>query len=282
MTRFLAILPPRHNSVTRDPKSKAWPSPTTPTTMSDVDSDSYDAAVTDEMPELMYDTPFAPCANPPDPMASLLELFPDILDAEAMTILDDVNGSVEAATTVLLEQRRLISASSEPAFVTQDRATVKLRPGHCVVTFTSAPTSLFEAVERDEAGVVCAMLAHGEDINAVDPYGRSVIMLAALWGARPSMLRLLLQAGANFAVKDRHGDTPFKEATRRGHTTLAEILRAASLEEKGRLRRRLRRTLIFAFRFGQLLVQAWFETISPGGRTYKRARLEFEGCRAAM
>ena len=257
--------------------------------MEEIDDEQYDAAIATDDEQGCDSPPMIEfkLAPSPEPLASLLYAFPE-LDADvAATILGDANGNVETATRTLLEQRAHIgawsSAQTEHLPFRHVSMATRTRPGHFKPSSPSSPpATIFEAVERDDFESTTAMITRGANINELDEYGRSLVMIGSLFGVKPIMMRLLLDAGANHALKDRAGDTPAKEARRRGHYALATLLDAASLREKLRLRRRLRRTMIVVSRFAGALVELWHETISPGGRTYKRARLEFEGCRALL
>ncbi len=81
--------------------------------------------------------------------------------------------------------------------------------------------SLVFASENGDLSLVLSILASGVDIDAVDERGRTAVM-AATHGNHPSVVKALIEAGANIHIQDNMRDNPFLYAGAEG---LLEILR---------------------------------------------------------
>jgi ankyrin repeat protein len=70
-------------------------------------------------------------------------------------------------------------------------------------------TPLMIAVSRPNCTdeIIQTLLAAGANVNAADPTGQSVLILAARNTARPAVITLLLNAGANAKLEDNTGRT---------------------------------------------------------------------------
>jgi hypothetical protein len=85
---------------------------------------------------------------------------------------------------------------------------------------------LHAAASAGDAVRVSALLAQGLPIDALDPQGRSALMLAAERGDA-SLVNLLLRQGAQAGLRDTQGLTAADHAQSAGHTPLAQRLRQA-------------------------------------------------------
>jgi ankyrin repeat protein len=70
------------------------------------------------------------------------------------------------------------------------------------------------------------LLEHGAPVNARQQKGWTALHSAAQHGDQ-AMVELLLKYGANPNARDEHGLTPDEIADEKGHTEIAERLRAA-------------------------------------------------------
>jgi ankyrin repeat protein len=79
---------------------------------------------------------------------------------------------------------------------------------------TSALHALITPIEEDYAPRVAALIAAGTDVDAVDRDGLTVLYHASSW-ARPDVVQLLLEHGADPNVADKWGRVPLHTAARR-------------------------------------------------------------------
>lgn len=68
------------------------------------------------------------------------------------------------------------------------------------------------------------LMAHGADVNAVNSIGGTPLHNAAA-RANPEIVERLLAAGAQANARNHNGETPLALALKKGHTTVANILR---------------------------------------------------------
>jgi len=80
---------------------------------------------------------------------------------------------------------------------------------------------------------VAWLLAHGADVNARGPGGRTAAHFAAERNTGPKTLALLVQNGADLSARDEDGHTPLQIAKINGRTRLAEWI-ARRVRAKGR------------------------------------------------
>ena len=66
------------------------------------------------------------------------------------------------------------------------------------------------------------LIAHGADVNARGWGGRTAAHLAAERNTGPKTLALLVESGADLAVRDDDGRTPLEIAKLNGKTRLAD------------------------------------------------------------
>ena len=90
------------------------------------------------------------------------------------------------------------------------------------------PTGLFLTAKRGECDVVRAALAADSAlVHTVDPKFGLTLLHAAALGGWPEMIRLLLEAGADFDRRDGDGQTPLDLAVELGYEEAATILMQA-------------------------------------------------------
>jgi hypothetical protein len=75
-----------------------------------------------------------------------------------------------------------------------------------------------------DGSVLRLLLEHGADINAQDEDGRAPLHWASYHGAL-EVVRLLLEHGADVEAKTKSGKTALQEAAKRGHGKVMELLR---------------------------------------------------------
>ena len=85
---------------------------------------------------------------------------------------------------------------------------------------------LHSAVAARNLAIVRALLEHGAPVNARQQKGWTALHAAAQHGDQ-AMVELLLKYGANPNAKNDDGHTPDQVAHEKGHTEIAERLRAA-------------------------------------------------------
>ena len=85
-------------------------------------------------------------------------------------------------------------------------------------------TSLHWAALGGHDAVVRLLLAHGADLNVIEPnHGRTPLLKAVAGGQEP-VVRRLTDAGARFDTADMLGDTPLTLATRQSSVAMARLL----------------------------------------------------------
>jgi ankyrin repeat protein len=81
-----------------------------------------------------------------------------------------------------------------------------------------------EGRNSKDGSVVRSLLEHGADINAQNVYGEIPLHEASLYGAL-EVVRLLLEHGADVEAKDVKGKTALQVAADRGHDEVMKLLR---------------------------------------------------------
>ena len=86
-------------------------------------------------------------------------------------------------------------------------------------------TALMRAADRNNVPAFKFLLSKGADLYAVDPWGRTALHSAAVNGAS-DIIAILMNEHPKFNVqcRDLHGFTPFRDATRHGHTECMRLL----------------------------------------------------------
>ena len=68
------------------------------------------------------------------------------------------------------------------------------------------------------------LIAHGVDVNATDPSGKTALHFAAMRGIRADYVHALLDAGADIGVEDAQGKTPGDYAVANKRKKLIDLL----------------------------------------------------------
>jgi 2-iminobutanoate/2-iminopropanoate deaminase len=89
-------------------------------------------------------------------------------------------------------------------------------------------TALLKAAEEGNAGKVNELLEKGADVNSMDEYNRSPLMLAA-YNGHSKVVDSLIKAGADIYAKAKFGQTAFGFASEQGHANIVELIRAAQV-----------------------------------------------------
>jgi ankyrin repeat protein len=88
---------------------------------------------------------------------------------------------------------------------------------------TSLQVSLKEAVKERRIITVKALIAAGEDMNARDKFGETLLHMAAVRGYQ-EIASMLIAGGADVNAKDERGMTPLHAAAWSGHKETATLL----------------------------------------------------------
>jgi len=91
-------------------------------------------------------------------------------------------------------------------------------------------TALIPAAERGHVEAVAMLIAAGSDLDHVNRLGWTALLEAVILSdggpAHQTIVRLLLEAGADPRRTDRHGVTPLAHAEARGYGEIAALIRA--------------------------------------------------------
>ena len=86
-----------------------------------------------------------------------------------------------------------------------------------------------DAARNGDATRIARLVEQGADVNALDRYGQTALMLAALYG-HLDVVRHLVTVGANLDCTAKHHLSALMLATINGHTQIAEILIGAGAD----------------------------------------------------
>ncbi|OGS96397.1 MAG: hypothetical protein A3H31_02880 [Gallionellales bacterium RIFCSPLOWO2_02_FULL_57_47] len=90
-------------------------------------------------------------------------------------------------------------------------------------------TAWEEAIKHNDAQVVLGLLGKGADMNALDRYGQTAIMLAAHAGHR-ELVEILIAHRANLNTTARFGLSALMLAVVAGHAEVAHLLAKAGAD----------------------------------------------------
>lgn len=80
----------------------------------------------------------------------------------------------------------------------------------------SADNCTLSMIEDNNANarstIIKALIDAGADVNAKDTYGDTPLSSACIWGASPDEIRMLIKAGADLEAKGENGETPLMRA----------------------------------------------------------------------
>jgi ankyrin repeat protein len=133
-----------------------------------------------------------------------------------------------------------MAAAALPAYIRSNVMGVRMRPSIVTVLFASLPlaaagTPLIDAVKRQDAAAVNALLDRGEAVDAAEADGTTALH----WAAQRDDLKtvdLLLDAGAASTAANRFGVTPLELAANNGNGAIVERLLAAGADPNARSR----------------------------------------------
>jgi ankyrin repeat protein len=127
-----------------------------------------------------------------------------------------------SGVTLLLEFGADINATDArqvtPLFIAAEKgleAAVELllqRGARVGMTEYARGTSLHAAISANSIKAVSLLIEHGAKVNAIDSSQETVLQRSLSDGPEPGILKLLLDAGADFTVPNKHGNTPVKRA----------------------------------------------------------------------
>lgn len=93
-----------------------------------------------------------------------------------------------------------------------------------VISPTDDAKNLALAIQSSDSNQVRKLLAAGADVNVVNKYGWTPLMIASQYG-NTSIIKILLEAGADINVRTPMGVTPLSIATQNGQIHVARLLR---------------------------------------------------------
>src|SRR5688572_6064521 len=131
-------------------------------------------------------------------------------------------------------------AAALPAYIRSNVMGVRMRPSILTVLFASMPlaaagTPLIDAVKRQDAAAVNALLDRGEAVDAAEADGTTALH----WAAQrddPKSVELLLEAGAAASAANRFGVTPLELAANNGNAEIVMRLLDAGADANARSR----------------------------------------------
>ena len=77
---------------------------------------------------------------------------------------------------------------------------------------------------RDSNRIIQTMLDAGVDVNAADENETTALMMAAIRGASPETLRILLKVGADAGMRDSNGFTAYRHAQYNNNIEMANVI----------------------------------------------------------
>ena len=92
--------------------------------------------------------------------------------------------------------------------------------------------ALFEAVNKDDMGLIKAALEAGANIDVQGPGGQSPLMHAVL-GGKVAAVKFLLKRGADASIAEKDGYTPMHGAGFQGRAQIARLLIEHGLDPRG-------------------------------------------------
>ena len=92
--------------------------------------------------------------------------------------------------------------------------------------------ALFEAVNKDDMGLIRAALEAGANIDVQGPGGQSPLMHAVL-GGKLAAVKFLLKRGADASIPEKDGYTPMHGAGFQGRAQIAKLLIEHGLDPRG-------------------------------------------------
>lgn len=88
--------------------------------------------------------------------------------------------------------------------------------------------ALLKAAEDGDAGKVATLFNKGADLNSMDDFERTPLMIASLKG-HSEFVDSLIEAGADTYAEAKFGQTALSFAAEQGHTAIVDAIKAAQL-----------------------------------------------------
>jgi len=179
----------------------------------------------------------------------LLKNWPELLEAETEKGLTPLHVAAAGAQTnvmqLLLARKARVNARTKYgwtplhfAATKGDAPTVALLLAHKAqvnVKTRAEDTPLLMAVRGAHAGVVKLLLEHGAEPNVAEKVGSSTALHLAVARSSPSIVAMLVAAGAKVNALDAFGETPLTDAISGGRDAIATFLQQhGALQPEGK------------------------------------------------
>jgi Ankyrin repeats (3 copies) len=118
-----------------------------------------------------------------------------------------------------------LALGASPALARASRDALSRPQGRLSQDLFLAIQHRMNAAVYGHAGFVKLLLEKGANPNAREEKGRTPLILAALYGDNPAVIRTLVEGGADIRATDARHRTALALATERGHGETAALLR---------------------------------------------------------
>ena len=156
----------------------------------------------------------------------LLKTIQRQIDDQVEAVLAGRSGGGVSAKADLIEELDVPPRDVEESEIRRLQAMLRDSPDLLNIRVDSSGTTrLHKAAEYGQLSVVKFLLDNGADVNARSHFGYTPLHTAVLSG-RKNIVEVLLSRGAKVDVQDKEGKAPLHYAAERGYKAIAELLLA--------------------------------------------------------